>query len=440
MPCFRTGLAVSVALLSWATPAEAVDTFTRDTFAPYTINDVNALVGNHAFVQSMLAFDAAPFTVGISNFETRADWARTDGTTYRGSLNRTRYLMSVGAGHPTTGTAVYVVGNMDGIYAGPWPAFFENANEDGHVRAVSYGAVAAVGVAHKGWVAQLSYFYHNTKMDADDLGRFTRCEFSASCEEPTVRPGGPAPQYGTAELTIASNTMISLENGRGYSIGTLIGKRIDDAADGDAGDGTTGIASLRALAEPWDLLPKAVGVVGAGLTTFGRGLDYYGDQNEEIQRAVANGEPGTVPARKGIVEFPLSMQRIGGSGATARIVLQALPAPAFRLAEAGYFYEGDAEWKFLPQVGGRAKLFKRDTSYVPSADAYAGFYWVFNKGSPEPNGRGLSAYATYSYNSPDAANLVPLADAHILGAQIVFGNPTALPPPSSLIQYPAGDR
>src|SRR5687768_12524859 len=111
-------------------PAHAVEVFTRDTFLPYTVNDVNALIGNHYFVQSMLAFDRAPFTIGISNLETRADWARMDGSTYRGSLNRTKYLMSFGVGRPTSGTAVYVVGNMDGICAGPWPAFFENANED----------------------------------------------------------------------------------------------------------------------------------------------------------------------------------------------------------------------------------------------------------------------------------------------------------------------
>jgi hypothetical protein len=391
---------------------------------------VNALIGNHYFVQSMLAFDAAPFTVGVSNFQTRADWARMDGSVFRGGLNRTKYLLSVGTGHPRTGTAVYVSGNMDGIYAAPFPAFFENANEDGHVRAVSYGAVAALGVAHKGWVAQIAYFYHDTRIDSDALGRFTRCDGSASCATPNLRSGAPDPLVGEGEVTKVGNTMLTLENGRGYSTGVLLAERVNGRGTG------TGLASLRALAEPYDLLPEAIGLLGAGLTTFGRGLDYYGDNTDATQAAVDAGEEAPPPPDRGIVEFPFSMQRIGGTGATARIVLQASPAPAFRLAEAGYFYEGDPEWRFLPQVGGRAKVFKRAAGYVPSADAYAGFFWVFRKSASEPSGRGLSAYATYSYNSPDAANLVPLANAHILGMQVVFGNPRAMPPPSSLIQYP----
>jgi hypothetical protein len=410
--------------------------FTRDTFLPYTLNDVNALIGNHYFVQSMLAFDRTPFTVGISNVEARADWARMDGSTFRGSLNRTKYLLSFGVGRPSSGTAVFVVGNMDGIYAGPWPAFFENANEDGHVQATSYGAVGAIGIAHQGWVAQLAYFYHNTQISADATGRFTQCDFSASCAEPSLRSGAPAASVGVGEETSVGNTMLTLENGHGYSAGVLLTPREEATASGNT-ERKTALGSLRLLAEPYDLLPEAIGVLGAGLTTFGRGLDYYGDQTDAVQQAIAAGEPAPEPSTKGIVEFPFTAQRIAETGATARIVLQASPAPAFRLAEAGYFYEGDPSWRFLPQLGGRAKLFKRASGYVPSADAYAGFFWVFNKDVADSHGRGLSAYAIYSYNSPDAANLVPLANAHILGAQIVFGNPTALPPPSSLIKYPS---
>lgn len=422
-----------------ATSAHATETFTRDTFAPYTVNDVNAILGNHAFVQSLLAFDRAPFTVGLSTFQTRADWARADGSVYRGSLARTKALLSVGGGRPTTGTAAYAVFNIDGINAGPFPAFVQNAVEDGNLLAGSYGLVVAGGFAHRGFVGQVAYFYHNTQMDTDAEGRFTHCADQLGCADPYVRSGAP-PEVAagaTHHEQAVGNTMFTFETRYGVSAGVLLAQRVVDTAGGGT-EKKTGLGALRLLAEPTGLVPESVGVLGTGLTTFGRGLDYYGDDSEAIQEAVDAGEPLPEPSDRGIVEFPFTAQRIGGSGATARIVLQALPAPAFRLAEAGYFYEGDASWKVLPQVGARAKMFLRDTRFVPSADAYAGVFWVFRKDEEKSKGNGLSASLTYSYNSPDASNLVPLSDAHVFGLQTVFGNPYAMPPPSSLVQYPAG--
>lgn len=408
--------------------ARATDPFTRDTFAPYTLNDANALIGNHAFVQSLLAFDRAPFTVGLSTFEARADWLRADDSVFRGGLERTKFLVSVGGGRPATGFAAYGVLNADGVAAKSWPSFpFVGAQVESAVAVSSFGLVAAGGVAYKGWVAQLAYHFHRTEMDTDLQGRFTLCDEDLGCYGPSdLRPGAPVPLGSSDNLVKTGNTLVTLENAHGYSVGAVLAGTDDRDATPQKEGGLT-LASLRALAQPEDLLPAAAGVLGLGLTTYAAGLDYYGDHTDDA--------PGEVPDR-GILEFPFSMERIAGTGATARIVLQATPVPAFRLAEVGYGYEGDPTWRLLPQAGGRAKLFLRDQRFVPSVDAFVGAFWVFRKGNEASRGHGLSAYATYAYNSPDAANMVPIPGAHVAGMQVVFGNPTAMPPPSSLVKYP----
>jgi hypothetical protein len=81
----------------------------------------------------------------------------------------------------------------------------------------------------------------------------------------------------------------------------------------------------------------------------------------------------------------------------------------------------------------RGRLYRRDTWYRPSADAYAGLF----KADRDRDGRGVSAWATAAYDSPDPLVFPAVHDATVLGLQVTLGNPVAMPPPVPTLQYPA---
>lgn len=431
-----TGVVAGTAAVAlFPASAEATETFSRDTLRPLLLKDVNSLIGNHYFIQSMLAFDSTPFTIGISTQQARANYQRSDGVEYKGGLTRVGEVLSLGFGRPASGFAIYGVLNVNGVLVNAYPFPFADSDE-AHITAKTYGVVAAAGLAYKGWVAQFGVHYTASQMDADGIGRLSSCTKEGFCAQGiNQRPGAPLGNAVRRESTSLTNKLIILENASGYSVGALFGSYEQLQAWGER-RAKTELASLRALAQPNNLLPRAVGLIGAGITTYAPDIDYYGDRIKEARAAVARGQ--SVPtSSKTMVEVPFVGDRLAGTGALARLVVQGYPSPNFRLAEAGYVFQGDETASFLPQAGARAKVFRRGDGVTGSTDIFAGFFWVFSQSNRAQQGRGLSMYLTYSYNSPDSSNFVPLSDAHVLGAQIVFGNPSAMPPPVPSVKYPS---
>lgn len=110
-----------------------------------------------------------------------------------------------------------------------------------------------------------------------------------------------------------------------------------------------------------------------------------------------------------------------------------------RLFEAGWLYSGDDD-ELVPQVGARAKIFRRADAAELGFDGYAGVYWVTSESTRREEGRGLALLAGYSYNSPDASNFYPLPRSHVLGIQLVWGNPGAIAPPIATMKVPSAAR
>lgn len=155
-------------------------------------------------------------------------------------------------------------------------------------------------------------------------------------------------------------------------------------------------------------------------------VDFYGDDAAKVRR----GEP---VERKRIWQVPLVGDRLGDTGLLARVTLQAAPVPTLRLLEAGWADEVALAERAALQAGIRGRLYRRDTSYHPSADAYAGVF----KADRDRDGRGVSAWATLAYDSPDPLVFPAVHDATVIGLQATLGNPVAMPPPVPTLRYPS---
>lgn len=410
---------------------------TRDTLKPLLIADVNALQANRYFLQSMIALNSTPFTIGYGTQQARVDYLRIDGAVVPGSLSKDQFVLSAGYGRPATGFAMYGVLNFVGATAGNFPKPpMTNINSIA-IRATNASVVAALGLAYKGWVLQASWHYHELRVHADQYGRLTSCgDEGFGCPQNLYpsRPGAPEPILLDSNKETASSRMIMLENKGGYSAGAIFADFAQALPDGTR-EHLTRLAALRVLAQPNAIFEKLGSFLGVGLNTYARQLDYYGDKLKARQDAAREQKP---PPQndKGIVEIPLLADHIAKLGFIGRIVLQAYPKPLPRLAEIGYLHAGNEVASFVPHVGARAKVFRRGDEAAFSCDAYAGFFFMTSRSTQEHEGRGFSVFGHYSYNSPDASTFVPLPDSHVIGLQLVWGNPAALAPPIPSVRVP----
>jgi hypothetical protein len=431
------GVLACVLLLGEA-DASAAEPYDANTMRPYVANDVNALIANRLFLQSMLAIDATPFTFGVGVRGTPASYRTLGGAVVDGGLSRQQYVLSVGRGRPTTGFAIFGGANLSRVLPTQFPnvtANLQNSEGRSPLRAAGGSLVLFAGAAYQGIAVELGYFVSGFTIDSDVSGRLASCPDLSGCGGMTQRPGSPFPSGPTTENINRTSYLLNLETAKGYSLGILFGGVDELTATGER-IVKDRLAALRALAQPYDLVSRDIGLLGAGLNVLAPEVDYYGDRVPDLRKAAERGVPPPVEDGGNIVEFPIVGDHLANTGALARLIVQAAPSPLFRLLEVGYAYEGDPSGKLVPQAGVRAKLFRRADAHVPSWDAYAGGLWVLRKGEPDAEGRGLSAYVSYSYNSPDSLTFLPIPDAHVVGLQLVYGNPIALPPPVPNLKYP----
>lgn len=430
---------VLVALASLgALEARATEPFTAHTLQPLLHNEVNALQLHHLFLQSQFALDDTPLTIGSGVRAAPARYLRTDGVTEAG-LGKVLYTLSWGTGRPTTGVALFGGLTVAQVRPSGFPNLLAlSGDRTDRISAQGGSGIVFLGLSVHGWAAQLALYPTGLTYDADALGRFQPggCWAGGDCSPSReVRPGSPVP--GTPVHTSVQDVqqLIHLESKSGVSIASLLGTvhRVDD--QGRIQD-RRALAAVRALAEPYELVPREVGLFGTGLNHYAPEVDYYGDRTAETLDAAREGSPLPAVPEHGIWEVPLLAENIAETGVAARVVVQALPSPTFRLAEVGFAMERSPRSGLVVQGGTRLQLFRRSTSYTPAADAYAGVFWLFDEAKHEDRERGLSSYLSYSYNSPDSLTFVPLPNAHVLGLQLVFGNPMALPPPISIVKYP----
>jgi len=433
----RGALLVTTALILASSPASA-EPFTLATLRPYLNNEINGLELNHLFLKSIFALNATPFTIGAGVRASPAKYLRTDDGTTDAGLGKAIYVLSWGFGRPATELAGFAGMNLSTVRPTGFPNLLaQSGDQTSFIPAIGVSAVFFAGMAYKGFAVELALHYFSQSYDADGIGRFVggACptDPGADCGGRAVRSGAPVTGPATHHKFEDFNWLLNFDHQSGYSLGILLSNTHPLQEDGTIGTKLS-LGGFRALAQPEQLTFEVFGSLGIGLNSYDGTLDYYGDQIAAVNDAVARNAALPTPGGD-IYEIPLLASNIADTGINARIVLQVLPDPLFRLAEVGYAIQASGGG-LVPQAGARAKVFYRDSGFVPSVDAYAGLFWIFEKDSPDDGDRGISSYISYSYNSPDSLTFVPLPDSHVLGLQLVFGNPMALPPPVPIIRYP----
>jgi hypothetical protein len=423
-----------------ASTAEAAAPYTTETLRPYLNNEVNALELNRLFLDSMLDMDRIPFTVGTAVRAAPASYQRLDGEVTEAGLGKQLYTLSFGGGRPDSGVGVFAGGIVSNVRPSGFPNIWALSGEgDDLIRAAGSSAVLFAGVGVKGTVVQLAYHRTELGWDADGAGLFVPggCHLEYGCQSRQPRPGAPVEDPPVAFQQNKHALLINVLNEEGYHTEALISPVSDVTLDGELVR-RTALAAARVAGMPEDLFDPKIGLLGAGLNFYDKAVDYYGDRNARVREAVANDEPLPETDSKPMLELPLLASDLANVGIQARLIPQILPRPALRMVEVGWSMEGPLGERLVPQVGTRAKAFKRGTGYEPSVDVYAGALLSYGDLYDEV-ARGVSVMASYSYNSPDSLTFVPIEGAHVLGIQLIVGNATALPPPVAILRESVND-
>lgn len=404
------------------------------TVLPHMSNDMTALATNHLLLQSMFALDAAPITAGFNFKAAPASFELAGGRESPGSLTKRQVVLMVGGGKPTSGFAAFGGLTYAHVLTGGWPEVLEapgNGDPELYVSGGGGSAVFFLGVAGKGVALEAGVFFNGVAYQSNVLGQFgSGCPYSWGCTE-AVRPGAPFEQdQAASDYTVTRRSfLLNLEHQGGHSMAAMFRQR---SVGTEATEQRTGLSVLRGLSQPYDLVPRAIGLLGAGFNLYGSDVDYYGDEVAADRQAEASGREAPEWPGKSIFELPLVGDQLAETGALGRVTFQVLPVPLFRLAEAGWADDIELSGRTILQAGARGRVFRRGLRYAPGADAFAGLFLV-NKERP---GRGWSGYLSYAYNTPDPISFPAVPDAHVLGLQFVYGNPIALPPPVPSMQYP----
>lgn len=417
--------------------------FTAETLRPYLNNQVNALELNHAFLQSMFALDATPFTVGFGARAAPASYLRTDGEITDAGLGMVNYVLSLGAGRPSSSVAVFGGLNVSNVRPSGFPNILELAgsSNDDKITGGATSAVVFLGAAYKGWALEGALFRTELGFDADSAGRFQPggCDKVDGCVSRETRPGAPVEDGPTSTFFADNNWLVNLEHESSSYIGLLFSTVRNRNEDGTFRT-TRKLTAVRTLFRPEEWIPEEYDYIRTGLNSYAPEVDFYGDSIDELNDAIKEGREPVVD-RSRMFEWPIDAWiEYGEHVLNTRTMVQLAPSVLFRSFEMSYLLPQDRGAKFLPQAGAQLKVFRRGDRYVPAANAFAGLFWIYEGDAlygDEEEPDGVALYASYSYNSPDNLTFVPLIDSHVLGLQIVWGNPMALPPPVPILEYPS---
>ena len=171
-------------------------------------------------------------------------------------------------------------------------------------------------------------------------------------------------------------------------------------------------------------LREKLGVPGIGFERYAAEIDYWGDRFQDARRqaeAVANGIQNANPiptttSQEETWEIPVFVDDIAGTGLRARVIPQVKPEVKLRAVEVSYFLSGEGF-----KVGARTFAFQRGSSFTGSGEAYVALQPAFFDN--------FSIFGvpwvtlSYSYNTPESATFLPIPNAHVIGAQWLYGLP-----------------
>ncbi len=297
-----------------------------------------------------------------------------DGTVFTGGLNRLGLSAGTLRGRPDE-FAWFIGGAIDGALVSP------NHSGMRQYDCQTMDLVAYTGLSIQSVAASVGARYNTGWSNLDANGQFGGTE----------KPKGHGAYIATLHQT------------EGLTFGGLFGPSPQTSAPG-AMSQKDALTILRGFFQPERLFERNdwrdIGLPSIGVERIAAGVDYYGDQYDQVRTALASASP--LPSPVGAkLQFPLQMIDIAGAGLAFRFIPQVTPNVMLRSAEGGFeFGQG------VVHVAAKAGATKRAASYHVSAQLTLSF-WTFLR-------------VSYAYNIPDSTTFFPIPEAHVFGVTIGF--------------------
>lgn len=370
---------------------------------------VDVLKLHQHVLEQQLVLDRTPAYFDLTLRSMPATLQFDDGTRSKVGISRVGLSTGFGFGKPRTGFAAFAGIQVDMVATTEFPNFFTQREGFEVGQGTFYGGLAAHGF-------QVTYgmMAETSGRGLNPQGYFTRRTFE-------FRPGTPAEVRESAAQGDTMSSFFTFSQAEGLTVGATLAELGEEA--------TTQIAALRAQFAPARLIDRLklrekLGVPGIGFERYAAEIDYWGDRFQEARRqaeALANGIQSANPtqptgSREETWEIPIFLDDIAGTGLRARVIPQVKPAVKLRAVEASYFYSGESV-----KAGARAFAFQRGSSFTGSGEAYVALQPEYFKyfsifGVPWMT-------LSYSYNTPESATFLPIPNAHVIGAQWIYGPP-----------------
>lgn len=381
-------------------------------------------------IQQQLALDETPAFFELALRSMPATLQFDDGGRTSVGITRAGLSTGFGFGKPRTGLAAFAGIQADLVATTDFPNFF--TAKDGFE--VGQGTFYA-GLAAHGFQATYGMMMETSGRGLNPQGYFTRKQHG-------FRPGTPPEITETGTVDERSTTYFTLSQAEGITLGATLASL--------GGEASMKLAALRGELAPARLIDRlglreTLGVPGIGFERYSAEIDYWGDRFSETRRmaeALANGLPGAQAPSPGqssksesseTWEIPIFLDDIAGTGLRARVVPQVKPRVKLRAVEAAYRYRRENL-----KAGLRAFAFQRGESFNASAETYVAlrpdlfkYFSIF--GVPWLT-------VSYSYNAPESATFLPIPNAHVFGAQWVYGPPEMGRPLVPLVAEHASEK
>ncbi len=185
--------------------------------------------------------------------------------------------------------------------------------------------------------------------------------------------------------------------------------------------GDRGVQNLRLRLQPLvRLLPDAFGLPGIGLRVL-----------DGVEQRLARSESVRVELEDEPLERQYTLDLVTddalGLGVHARFAVDVRPTVKFRRADLGFVRLPEEVFRALKVplgVGARVSLAQPLDALEFSAESFV-LYGLF---ASDDGTYPVQLGASHSYNSPDASTFIPIEDAHVFGAQLIWGDPAAAKP------------
>ena len=400
---------VAGALVSFSSVASA-ETYYGPEIVSLSRQTIDVLKLHQHVIGQQLLLDRTPAFFELTLRSMPATLQYDDGARSKVGISRVGLSTGFGFGRPRTGFAGFAGIQVDMVATTEFPNFF--MQREGFE--VGQGAVYG-GLALFGFQATYGVMAETSGRGLNPQGYFTRRRFE-------FRPGTPSEVVeARANTGDTLSSFFTFSHAEGLTVGATLAELGEEAK--------TQLAALRAQFSPVRLIDRLklrekLGVPGIGFERYAAEVDYWGDRFQDVRRqaealanGIANANPNpTTTSREETWEIPIFLDDIAGTGVRARVIPQVKPEVKLRAVEVSYFVSGDGF-----KVGARTFGFQRGSSFTGSGEAYVAMQPAFFDNFSIFGVPWMTL--SYSYNTPESATFLPIPNAHVIGAQWLYGLP-----------------